>query len=246
MRSSPEPPYSSGTPPPKRPSSPAFFSSWAISPSLCCSSSGMSGATSLVTNSSAAWPISRWSSVSSAGVKTSSARGDSRRKPPPGARIPGVAVVAISPPKYLRKALENARGAHAAADAHGNHAITRLAALEFAQNCGGQLRAGAAERMAESNGAAIRIDAGWVETGEANYGKRLRGEGLVQLDDIDLLELQGGQAQRLGNREHRTDSHLFRRATSRGERHKSRERLHSQGAGAVSAHNNRDHGAIAP
>ncbi len=55
------------------------------------------GFTSLVTNSSAVWPISRWvSSVNSAGVKTSSARGRFQEKATAGRGVPGVAVVAIS------------------------------------------------------------------------------------------------------------------------------------------------------
>src|SRR4029077_5275176 len=250
MRSSPEPPYSSGTPPPRSPISPAFLRSWAIRPSLCCSSSGMSGVTSLVTNSSADWPISRWSSVSSAGLKTSSARGESRRKLPPGARVRGVAVVAICPPKIyegkkLREALENARGTHAASDAHGYHAITRLAALEFADNCGGKLRSRAAERMAESDGAAIDVNSRGIQGRKANHGKRLRGEGLVQFDYVDLLEFQAGQAQRLGNGKHGANAHLFRRAAGSRKGDESRQRLHAEGAGAVGAHHHRDCGSIA-
>ena len=55
----------------------------------------MSGMTSLATNSSAVWPIRRWSSVSSAGVKTSSGRGDSMRKLPPFAAVLMRVAVAI-------------------------------------------------------------------------------------------------------------------------------------------------------
>jgi len=36
-----------------------------------------------------------------------------------------------------REALEDAGGAHAAADAHGNHAVAGVAALEFADDGGG-------------------------------------------------------------------------------------------------------------
>ncbi len=88
-------------------------------------------------------------------------------------------------------ALENSGGAHAAADAHGHHTVARLAALEFAQDRGRELGAGAAERMAESDGAAIGIDARGIEAGQLNHGKRLRGEGFVQLDHVDLIERRG-------------------------------------------------------
>src|SRR5258708_7388921 len=50
------------------------------------------------------------------------------------------------------EALEDAGGAHAAADAHGDHAITRIAALQFADDGDGEFCAGAAEGMAESDG----------------------------------------------------------------------------------------------
>src|SRR6266850_1398087 len=61
------------------------------------------------------------------------------------------------------EALEDAGGAHAAADAHGDHAVAGVAALEFANERGGEFCAGAAEGMAESDGAAVGIDAGSVE-----------------------------------------------------------------------------------
>src|SRR5437879_3359990 len=44
-----------------------------------------------------------------------------------------------------RETLEDAGGAHAAADAHGNHAVARVAALQFANDSGGEFCAGAAE-----------------------------------------------------------------------------------------------------
>src|SRR6267142_965110 len=81
--SRPAPPYSSGTPPPIKPTSPPFFTSEAINPVFLFSRSLMSGKTSLRTNSSAVWPISFWSSLKSAGVKTSPGCADSSRKLPP-------------------------------------------------------------------------------------------------------------------------------------------------------------------
>ncbi len=92
--SRPAPPYCSGIPPPSNPSSPDFFNSSGMSPGFLFSSSFTSGKTSLTTNSSAVWPISFWSSVRSAGVKTSCGRGVSRRKLPPFAA--GLVMVAVA------------------------------------------------------------------------------------------------------------------------------------------------------
>ena len=57
--------------------------------------------------------------------------------------------------EILCDALEDSGGAHAAAYAHRNDAIARVAALEFPQDCRGEFCAGAAERMAERYGAAV-------------------------------------------------------------------------------------------
>ena len=65
-------------------------------------------------------------------------------------------IVAIAIPSLVQT-FENSRGAHAAAHAHGHHAVPRLAALHFLQQPGGQLGAGAAQRMPQRDGAAVDI-----------------------------------------------------------------------------------------
>src|SRR5258708_33690130 len=71
----------------------------------------------------------------------------------------------LKPGLYKSKnsnALEDAGGAHASADAHGDHAVARVLALEFAEDGGGELCAGAAERVGEGGGGAVWSDAGSV------------------------------------------------------------------------------------
>jgi hypothetical protein len=58
--------------------------------------------------------------------------------------------------------LEDAGSAHAAADAHGDHAVAGVAALEFANDGSGQFGAGAAEGVAEGDGATVGIDTSGV------------------------------------------------------------------------------------
>src|SRR6185312_6275091 len=76
----------------------------------------------------------------------------------------------------------------AAADAHGYHAPARLAALELVDHGGQQLGAGAAERMAQGDGPAVDVDLVGIEVGLGDDRQRLGGEGLVELDQGDVVE----------------------------------------------------------
>src|SRR5437868_6885486 len=59
--------------------------------------------------------------------------------------------------------LEKARGSHAGADAHGHHAIALAFALHSVNQRGGADGAGSSERMAQRDGAALRIDLRGIE-----------------------------------------------------------------------------------
>lgn len=66
----------------------------------------------------------------------------------------------------LRKAFEDAGGAHPAANAHGHHAVAPLvngSALQFADDGCGEFRARAAERMAQSDRSSVGINLRWIE-----------------------------------------------------------------------------------
>src|SRR5260370_567804 len=92
------------------------------------------------------------------------------------------------PRRNVLEALEDAGGAHAAADAHGDHAVAGVAALEFADDGGGKFCTGAAERMAEGDGAAVGIDAVGIQAGLLDDGQGLRSEGFVQFDYGHVVE----------------------------------------------------------
>src|SRR5271165_609694 len=53
--------------------------------------------------------------------------------------------------------LKNPRRAHPSADAHGHHPITQIAPLHLADDGCGQLGSGAAQRMPESDRAAVYV-----------------------------------------------------------------------------------------
>src|ERR1700741_2900176 len=68
----------------------------------------------------------------------------------------GTAIPRCVPPGCVASdALKYAGRAHATADAHGDHAVLRVLALQIADQRSREFRAGAAQRMAQSNRAAI-------------------------------------------------------------------------------------------
>ena len=78
-------------------------------------------------------------------------------------------------------------------------------------------RARHAERMAERDGAAVRVDVlGVVRQPElAQAGQRLRGERLVQLDHVEVADLEPEPRHQLLRRRHRADAHDARRHAGR-------------------------------
>ena len=90
--------------------------------------------------------------------------------------------------------LEDPGRAHASAYAHGDHAVLRFAAGHLAEEGGGELGSGAAERVAEGNGSAVDVELGGVDAEHLDDGEGLRGEGLVELDEVDLIEREAGES----------------------------------------------------
>src|SRR5262249_36843132 len=113
------------------------------------------GSTLFRQNSSLAFAIALCFSVKSSGLQTSPGACASKRKTPP----PGI----------LPCLFEDPRRALSATDAHGDHAVARLPAAHFAKDGRCQLRAGASERMAEGDGAAIHIQNFQIEGRFANH-----------------------------------------------------------------------------
>src|ERR1019366_8122884 len=82
----------------------------------------------------------------------------------------------------LLQILEDACRAHAAAYAHGHHAVAAAAALQLARDGGGQLSSGASQGMSQRDRSAIRVDLRRIQSAFFDNGQRLRREGLIQLD----------------------------------------------------------------
>src|SRR5690606_33036681 len=104
--------------------------------------------------------------------------------------------------------LEQAGGAHAAADAHRDDDVLRLAPLAFHQDVAGQAGTGHAEGMADRDRAAVDVvDVGIDPEGVAAV-EALAREGLVELPQVDVVDLLALALEQAGNREDGTDTHL--------------------------------------
>src|SRR5688572_20799330 len=190
------PPYCSGAPSPSRPSSPHFLRRARDSAQSLASSFGSAGTISASTNSAVVCAMRRCSSVSFSGVKVSP--GSSKSQDPPLICLSAVVVISA-----CLHSLENSRRAHAATDAHRHQAIARVAPPHFVEHRSGQLRAGAAERVAERDRAAVHVQASGIDRQLAQAREHLRRESLVELHQIHLLEREAGELQRLADGGHR-------------------------------------------
>src|SRR6266702_4272573 len=104
--------------------------------------------------------------------------------------------------------------------------------LEALDDAGGEFCSGAAEGMAESDGAAVGIDARRIEASLLDDGQRLSGESFVEFDDGDVAEGEASELEDLWNRGDRADAEFFRQNPSGGIGDKTREGVQAQGFGA--------------
>ena len=71
-------------------------------------------------------------------------------------------------------------------DAEGRDPVFPAAAAQLADEGAGEAGAGAAERVAEGDRAAVDVQPLLLDAELAGAGQDLRGESLVQLDQVDL------------------------------------------------------------
>src|SRR5918912_3332949 len=88
----------------------------------------------------------------------------------------------------LLHSFDQKRDAHAAADAEGGEAVARASLVHLVEEGGGDAHTRAADGVAERDGAAVNVEARGVEPKLAVAGDDLRGEGLVKLDEVNLVE----------------------------------------------------------
>ena len=98
------------------------------------------------------------------------------------------------------------RDAHAAADAERREALLGVATRHLVQKRRQNARAGGADRVADGDGAAVDVDDRGVPAQVLVDRERLRGEGFVRLDEIEVLDRPAGLLQRLARRGDRARS----------------------------------------
>ena len=103
---------------------------------------------------------------------------------------------------------EDAGCAHSAADAHGDETKPLVLAYQLVQHLHRQLSAGAAQRVAECNGAAVDVD----RLASSSPSSRITASACTakasfNSTKIDLVNADAGQLERLGHGRHRADSH---------------------------------------
>src|SRR5579872_2486473 len=88
--------------------------------------------------------------------------------------------------------LNNCRDPLPHADAHGCQAITSAAALQLMQQSNDQARSTATEGMTKGDGTAIDVELILINLQFAYTLQGLNGEGLVEFDQIDILDAETG------------------------------------------------------
>src|SRR5690606_19801507 len=112
------------------------------------------------------------------------------------------------------EALDAGAGAEAGAAAPGGQGVPAAGAPELLEGPGGPAGAGGAERVAEGDGAAVDVDLLGVDAALLLPGEHDRGEGLVDLEQVDLVDADAGAlgealggVDRAGEHEDGVDAH---------------------------------------
>src|SRR5258707_2667228 len=132
---------------------------------------------------------------------------------------PNPPVIARSAATKQSVLLDRHRDALPDADAHRRQRAIAAALLHAVHRGHREPGAAHAERVTQRNGAAMRVDEiGILLDAElAQAGDALRGEGFVELDQIEIADLQSQPVHQLARRRYRTDVLYARRLRVPGE-----------------------------
>src|SRR6185295_17165263 len=209
------------------------------------------------------WPVRRTARTASSSRAASNACASARYIAPVSAfffsgraisivAMPSMTAVLIAMPISRRwssrrrsDALEDSRRALAGADAHRHHAVLEVLAAQRVDDGRRADRPGRAERMAERDRAADRIDLRRVEADGVDDRERLRGERLVELDPADVVQLQPRVRERRRDRLDRPDPHDLGRHAARREADEASERLEVELLDGLLARQDQRAGAVA-
>src|SRR5215208_3781375 len=108
------------------------------------------------------------------------------------------------------RVLDHAGQALPDADAERGQSVAPATAAQLVRERAEQPGAGAAERVADRDRAAVHVELVVIDAELAHRGEHLRGEGLVQLDQVDVFDAQLRASERLARRRYGADPHVAR------------------------------------
>lgn len=146
-------------------------------------------------------------------------------------------------PPLLRN--PNGRHTHPRAHAHARHANLLLPSSQLIQQRADLPRAGAAERVAERNSAALGVDLADIQAQLLDAEDALGGESLVDLVDIDIVLGQAGLLEGDGDGGGGTDAHEQRRHADDGGLDELAEDRLAEAQGGAALHEQHGGGAVA-
>src|SRR5581483_5601591 len=130
------------------------------------------------------------------------------------------------------------------ADAQGGEAEPAVAAAQLVEERDDEAGAAHAEGMAERDRTAVDVHLFLVEPELADDGEGLRGEGLVELDQVDLLERHTRPREQLLDRRDRPDAHDAWIDAGRGRADERAERLDAELVRPLLARDHEGGGAV--
>src|SRR5215510_168940 len=93
------------------------------------------------------------------------------------------------------------------ANTHGRQATRAVAPFHLMNQTRHDARAAASEGMSQRDRSAIDVDFGRIHAQLLDARERLRREGLVELDEVDVVNRQTGAFERFGRRRNRSNTH---------------------------------------
>ena len=126
-------------------------------------------------------------------------------------------------------------GAHAAANAHRDHAVAHLPAFHLSRSVAVSFAPVQPRGWPSAMAPPFTLTRVGIEIECADDGQRLRGKRLVQFDEADVVEREAGLRERLGYGGDGADAHLFGQAAGDGVGDKAGERLNPELARACAA-----------
>src|SRR5919107_1734672 len=148
--------------------------------------------------------------------------------------------------RLILQVLEDARGAHAAADAHGDEAVPGAAALHLVYQLHRELGAGGAHGVAERDGPAVDVGLVDVHADLAHHGEGLGRERLVELDEVYIVHREPGLLQHLRDGHHRPYAHAPGPDAPDGDPDEADEGREPTPLGLLPVHDDHGGGPVAP